>query len=116
MLVDPYSTGLMLAPVIHQRGYEVIALWTSQVGENREHLPEAAEGFPAAQRNEGGLQFAPAGVLMVTVHASDALGFRFFAVRQGPGATATLQRKPDIKERKASQTHSPSQSISINSN
>ncbi|CAK9091852.1 Dapdiamide A synthase (ATP-dependent N-fumaramoyl-DAP-amino acid ligase) [Durusdinium trenchii] len=46
VLVDPYSTGLMLAPVIHQRGYEVIALWTSQVGENREHLPEAAEGFP----------------------------------------------------------------------
>jgi hypothetical protein len=45
-LVDPYSTGAMLAPELAQRGFSVIALWTREVGENRGHIPAAAEGFP----------------------------------------------------------------------
>lgn len=46
VLVDPYSTGAMLAPELDQRGYSVIALWTVECGENRGHLPMAAVGFP----------------------------------------------------------------------
>ena len=46
VLVDPYSTGAMLAPELDQRGYAVIALWTKECGENRGHLPKAAKGFP----------------------------------------------------------------------
>ncbi|CAJ1378522.1 unnamed protein product [Effrenium voratum] len=46
VLVDPYSTGAMLAPELDLRGYAVIALWTKECGENRGHLPQAAEGFP----------------------------------------------------------------------
>lgn len=46
VLVDPYSTGAMLAPDLDRRGFSVIALWTDEVGENRGHLPEAAKGFP----------------------------------------------------------------------
>ena len=46
VLVDPYSTGGMLAPELDERGYAVIALWTQDVGENRDHLPQAAKGFP----------------------------------------------------------------------
>jgi len=45
-LVDPYSTGTMLAPELYERGYGVIALWSSEVGENRGHLAKAARGFP----------------------------------------------------------------------
>ncbi|CAK9098287.1 unnamed protein product [Durusdinium trenchii] len=36
----------MLAPELDERGYAVIALWTQDVGENRDHLPQAAKGFP----------------------------------------------------------------------
>eukprot|EP00928_Gymnodinium_smaydae_P038800 TRINITY_DN2666_c1_g1_i1.p1 TRINITY_DN2666_c1_g1~~TRINITY_DN2666_c1_g1_i1.p1 ORF type:complete len:465 (+),score=106.11 TRINITY_DN2666_c1_g1_i1:50-1396(+) len=46
VLVDPYSTGAMLAPELAKRGYSIIALWTHEVGENKGHLPAAAEGFP----------------------------------------------------------------------
>ncbi|CAE7241682.1 ddaF [Symbiodinium natans] len=46
VLVDPYSTGAMLAPELDLRGYAVIALWTKECGENRGHLPKAAKGFP----------------------------------------------------------------------
>ena len=46
VLVDPYSTGAMLAPELDLRGYAVIALWTKECGENRDHLPKAAKGFP----------------------------------------------------------------------
>ena len=46
VLVDPYSTGAMLAPELDQRGYAVVALWTEECGENRGHLPAAAKGFP----------------------------------------------------------------------
>eukprot|EP00425_Heterocapsa_triquetra_P036439 CAMPEP_0195066106 /NCGR_PEP_ID=MMETSP0448-20130528/11546_1 /TAXON_ID=66468 /ORGANISM="Heterocapsa triquestra, Strain CCMP 448" /LENGTH=439 /DNA_ID=CAMNT_0040097293 /DNA_START=56 /DNA_END=1375 /DNA_ORIENTATION=- len=45
-LVDPYSTGAMLAPELAKRGFSVIALWTQECGENRGHLPKAAVGFP----------------------------------------------------------------------
>ena len=45
VLVDPYSTGAMLAPELDQRGYALIALWTCEAGENRHHLPKAAKGF-----------------------------------------------------------------------
>merc|ERR1719356_1376159 len=45
-LVDPYSTGAMLAPELARRGFSVIALWTQEVGDNRWHIPAAAEGFP----------------------------------------------------------------------
>lgn len=46
VVVDPYSTGGMLAAELDQRGYAVIALWTEDVGENLGHLPQAAKGFP----------------------------------------------------------------------
>lgn len=46
VLVDPYSTGAMLAPEIARRGFGVMALWTGEVGENRNHIPKAAQGFP----------------------------------------------------------------------
>jgi hypothetical protein len=46
VLVDPYSTGAMLAPELERRGFAVVALWTDEVGENRHHIPEAATGFP----------------------------------------------------------------------
>jgi len=46
VLVDPYSTGAMLAPELARRGFGVMALWTDEVGENREHIPKAARGFP----------------------------------------------------------------------
>ena len=46
VVVDPYSTGGMLAAELDQRGYAVIALWTNDVGENLGHLPQAAKGFP----------------------------------------------------------------------
>jgi biotin carboxylase len=46
VLVDPYSTGAMLAPELSRRGYGVIALWTDEVEENRNHIPKAAKGFP----------------------------------------------------------------------
>jgi len=46
VLVDPYSTGGMLAPDLDKRGFSVIALWTPDVGINRTHIPEAASGFP----------------------------------------------------------------------
>eukprot|EP00425_Heterocapsa_triquetra_P039836 CAMPEP_0195080020 /NCGR_PEP_ID=MMETSP0448-20130528/21828_1 /TAXON_ID=66468 /ORGANISM="Heterocapsa triquestra, Strain CCMP 448" /LENGTH=447 /DNA_ID=CAMNT_0040112929 /DNA_START=117 /DNA_END=1460 /DNA_ORIENTATION=- len=46
VVVDPYSTGTMLAPDLYERGYGVIALWTLEVGECRGHLAKAAQGFP----------------------------------------------------------------------
>eukprot|EP00913_Durusdinium_trenchii_P021795 g20478.t1 len=46
VLVDPCSTGAMLAPELDRRGYTVLALWTSDAGEHRGHLPQAAKGFP----------------------------------------------------------------------
>ena len=46
VLVDPFSTGAMLAPELDQRGYAVVALWTKEVDDNRHHIPHAAEGFP----------------------------------------------------------------------
>jgi len=46
VLVDPYSTGAMLAPELAQRGFTVMALWTDEAGENRNHIPKAAKGFP----------------------------------------------------------------------
>lgn len=46
VLVDPCSTGAMLARELEQRGYAVLALWTQECGEHRGHLPAAAEGFP----------------------------------------------------------------------
>jgi glutathione synthase/RimK-type ligase-like ATP-grasp enzyme len=36
----------MLAPELAKRGFSVIALWTQEVGENKGHIPAAAEGFP----------------------------------------------------------------------
>jgi biotin carboxylase len=36
----------MLAPELARRGFGVMALWTDEVGENRNHVPKAAKGFP----------------------------------------------------------------------
>jgi len=46
VLVDPFSTGAMLAPELDRRGYAVVALWTNEVDDNRHHIPHAAKGFP----------------------------------------------------------------------
>lgn len=45
-LVDPYSTGGLLAVEAHSRNIQVVALWTTECGEGRWHIP------PAAQRVE----------------------------------------------------------------
>lgn len=46
VVVDPCSTGGMLAAELLQRNYSVLALWTPEVEENRGHFPAAAEGVP----------------------------------------------------------------------
>lgn len=46
VVVDPYSTGAMVVSELLRREFQVIALWTNEVGENRGHFPAAAEGVP----------------------------------------------------------------------
>ena len=80
--MDPYSTGAMLAPELDRRGYTVLALWTSDAGEQRGHLPQAAKGFPAAWslrwrgRGVGRVYVGPLEGLLVVVNVnvSPALG------------------------------------------
>ena len=71
VLVDPYSTGAMLAPELDLRGYGVIALWTKECGENRWHLPKAAEGFPEK--------------FLAEVDEQDTLAETAFALRKAAG-------------------------------
>lgn len=74
VLVDPYSTGGMLAPELARRGYSVIALWTNEVGENRGHLPQAATGFPErffAEVDECSTLSATAAALQSVVAGAD---------------------------------------------
>jgi hypothetical protein len=69
VIVDPYSTGGMLAPELERRGYAVVALWTSEAGENRTHIPTAAAGFPenflAEVEEQGSLEQTCAALLAV---------------------------------------------------
>lgn len=46
VMVDPYSTGALLAQELDQRSYAVIAMWTADSSELRWRMPKAAKGFP----------------------------------------------------------------------
>ena len=48
-IVDPYSTGAMMAVEAYKRGFRVVALWTDEVGDNRAHVPAAVEAIGVAQ-------------------------------------------------------------------
>lgn len=43
VVVDPFSTGALVALESHKRGFPVIALWTDEVGDNRGHHPEEVD-------------------------------------------------------------------------
>jgi len=42
VIVDPYSTGSSVSLELHKRGFPLIALWTDDVGESKEHWCEEA--------------------------------------------------------------------------
>ena len=42
VIVDPYSTGSSVSLELHDRGFPLIALWTNDVGEAKEHWCEEA--------------------------------------------------------------------------
>lgn len=45
VIVDPYSTGGSVSNEFHARGYQLIALWTDDAGENRHHVPAETEAL-----------------------------------------------------------------------
>lgn len=61
VVVDPYSTGCLVAKEINLRGYPIVALWTKDFSEDmKTHVPQSVGTMnylaSVDQPNEGGLQ------------------------------------------------------------
>lgn len=80
ILVDPYSTGAMLAPELAQRGFKVVALWTNEAGGNRYHIPKAAKGFPQNFLHEVEEKLTLADTAKALHAAAGALGVEIVAI------------------------------------
>ena len=53
VMVDPYSTGCVVAQEALKRGYKLVVVWTKGVGENKTHIPTScSDVYYYAEVNE----------------------------------------------------------------
>jgi biotin carboxylase len=84
-VVDPISTGAFVAHEAHSRGFAVVAVWCSEVGDLRAHVPEAAKVPFLAEVDEASSLEETAQLLQKACH-----GVKLEAVMVGGESGVTL--------------------------